>query len=127
MAPSESPATVPLSTNTVNPSIVERAIKIQWVGTRFTQGTSDFLQWSRLLEDALCLNNLDNYVFEPTVSRPDPALEPRTHANWTRNNKIALTFLRSAIAETEHRELLVSGTARECYLDLKARSQREGP
>ncbi|KAG6807260.1 hypothetical protein H0H92_008220 [Tricholoma furcatifolium] len=61
------PSIVPISTDATNPSVSERVIKIQWAGSKFARGTSDFGQWSRALEDTMCLNNLNNYIFEPSV------------------------------------------------------------
>ncbi|KAG6839649.1 hypothetical protein C0991_000544, partial [Blastosporella zonata] len=97
-----SPTVTPIPTDTTSPSVTVCSIKIQWTGTKFSRGSSDFIQWSRQLEDSMCLNNLDNYMFEPIIPCPDPDLEPQAHSNWLRNNKISLTFLRSAVADTEH-------------------------
>ncbi|KAG6851955.1 hypothetical protein C0991_004616, partial [Blastosporella zonata] len=102
MPPSINPLITPVPTDATNPSVTVGTIKIQWAGAKFTQGVSDFIQWSRQLEDSMCLNNVDNYVFEPLIPSPDPALEPRANANWKRNNKIALTYIHSTVADTEH-------------------------
>ncbi|KAF5386655.1 hypothetical protein D9615_001950 [Tricholomella constricta] len=122
------PATpTPLSTDATNPSVARIHIRTPWAGAKLDRTTGDFNQWAEHFTDALIMNGLDEYVLDPVIPRPPADTEPRAHVNWVRNNRLAITYIRTALADTETTDLVVDKGANECFKDLKARAQREGP
>lgn len=121
MAP-VSPSSV-LPTDASNPSVPERIIRHRWEGPKYARADGNFTQWTDKLKDALILNGIYAYVFDTISPRPGADLEPRAHANWGLNDRLAI----SALDDAEHRDLITDQGAAKCFADLKARAQREGP
>lgn len=125
MAPISSSSILP--TDATNPSIPERIIRHRWEGSKYTRADGNFLQWTEKLKDSLILNGIYSYVFDDVAVRPSIDTEPRAYANWGLNDRLAITFIKSALDDAEHRDLVTDNGAAACYADLKARAQREGP
>lgn len=126
MAPVMS-SSMALPSDASNPSIPERVIRHQWEGTKYKRADGNFSHWTDTLKDALILNGLYAYVFESTIVRPDAEVEPRAHVNWGLNDRLAITFIKSALDDGEHRDLVTDKGAKQCFEDLKTRTQWEGP
>lgn len=116
-----------LSSDASNPSVSERIIRHRWNAPKFSHANGNFSQWTKHLKDALILNGIYSYVFSPAIPCPDAASEPHAHANWSMNDRLAITFIKSVLEEVELRDLLVTNGAATCYEDLKSRARREGP
>ncbi|KAG5717402.1 hypothetical protein E4T56_gene7678 [Termitomyces sp. T112] len=125
MAP-ESSSTI-LPSDSTNPSVPERVIRHRWEGFKYARADGNFTQWTEKLKDALILNGIYSHVFDTIAIRPNIDTEPRAHANWGLNDRLAITFMKSALDDTEHHDLITNKGAAWCYMDLKARAQREGP
>ncbi|KAG6898092.1 hypothetical protein C0993_007091, partial [Termitomyces sp. T159_Od127] len=115
-----------ISTNTTNSSISEQIICHQWEGVKYRRADGNFSQWTDSLKDALILNSLYVYVFDTTILRPDFKAEPHAYSNWGPNDHLAITFIKSALDDTEHRVLVIDKGASSCFSDLKTCVQREG-
>ncbi|KAF8228102.1 hypothetical protein L208DRAFT_1293272, partial [Tricholoma matsutake] len=75
----------------------------------------------------LIINGLNEYVLHPIIPTPPADTEPHAHLNWTWNNKLGISFIRSALTETELCDLIKNKGAKACYNDLKKCTQHEGP
>ncbi|KAG6859986.1 hypothetical protein C0995_000821 [Termitomyces sp. Mi166 len=95
-----------LSTDASNPSISEHVICHRWEGPKYAQADGNFTQWTKKLKDALILNGIYAHVFDIISPRPDPSIEPRMCANWGLNDRLAITFIKSALDDAEHRDLI---------------------
>ena len=115
-----------LSSASSNPSVPERVIRHKWEGTKYSHADGNFSQWTEKLKDALILNGLYGQVFD-TSECPKATLEPCAHANWGLNDRLAITFIKTALDDAEHRDLVMDRGTTYCFTDLKSRAQREGP
>ncbi|KAG6873050.1 hypothetical protein C0993_001738, partial [Termitomyces sp. T159_Od127] len=61
------------------------------------------------------------------LPRPSESTKPHADANWALDDRLAITFICSALDDVEHRDLVTDKGARHCFEDLKTRAQREGP
>ncbi|KAG6867635.1 hypothetical protein C0995_004728, partial [Termitomyces sp. Mi166 len=86
-------ASVISSSDASMPSISERIIRHKWEGTKYSRADGNFHQWTEKLKDALILNGIYAYVFKPILSCPNATIEPRAHANWQLNDRLAITFM----------------------------------
>ncbi|KAG6882522.1 hypothetical protein C0993_010211 [Termitomyces sp. T159_Od127] len=120
MAPVSSSTVLP--TDSTNPSIPEHIIRHRWEGSKYARADGDFTQWTEKLKDALILNGIYSHVFDTIAVHPDVDTEPRAHANWGLNDRLAITFMKSALDNAEHRNLITDKGAAWCYIDLKARA-----
>ncbi|KAG5715322.1 hypothetical protein E4T56_gene14577 [Termitomyces sp. T112] len=93
-----------LTSDSSAPSVPERVIHHKWDGTKYSRADGNFTQWSEKLKDAMILNGIYAYVFDPILPCPSSDAEPRAHANWNLNDRLAITFLRSALDETRARQ-----------------------
>lgn len=114
-------------TDAANPSVPERIIRHRWEGPKYSRAEGNFTQWTEKLKDALILNRIYSHVFNTVPPRPDIDTEPRAHANWGLNDRLAITFIKSALDNAKHRDLITDQGAAQCFTDLKTRAQREGP
>ncbi|KAH0586910.1 hypothetical protein H2248_005746 [Termitomyces sp. 'cryptogamus'] len=107
------------ASNSSAPSVMECVICHKWDGAKYSRADGNFTQWSEKLKDAMILNGIYAYVFDPFLSCPNSNTEPHAHANWNLNDCLAITFLRSALEDIEHCDLVMDKGARHCFEDLK--------
>ncbi|KAG5726350.1 hypothetical protein E4T56_gene19658 [Termitomyces sp. T112] len=125
MAPVTSSTSLPFDTSA--PSIPEHVIHHKWEGPKYSQAKGNFHQWWEKLKDFLILNGIYAYIFDSTKPCPDIAIEPHAHMNWKQNDQLAITFIKSALVNDKHRNLVTGKGAVQCFNDLKSHAQREGP
>ncbi|KAG6888511.1 hypothetical protein C0992_008366 [Termitomyces sp. T32_za158] len=112
---------IPLSSNASAPSIPERVIHDKWEGPKYSHAKGNFHQWQEKLKGFLILNGIYAYVFESTEPCPDIIIEPHAHANWRQNDWLAITFIKSALIDDEHRDLVTDKGAAQYFKNLKSR------
>ncbi|KAG5735409.1 hypothetical protein E4T56_gene11117 [Termitomyces sp. T112] len=96
-----------LASNSSAPSVMECVICHKWDGAKYSRADGNFTQWSEKLKDAMILNGIYAYVFDPFLSCPNSNTKPHAHANWNLNDCLAITFLRSALEDIEHCDLVM--------------------
>ncbi|KAG5732659.1 hypothetical protein E4T56_gene16773 [Termitomyces sp. T112] len=116
-----------LASDSSAPSVMECVIRHKCNGAKYSCADGNFTQWSEKLKDAMILNGIYAYVFDPFLSCPNSNTKPHAHANWNLNDCLAITFLRSALEDIEHRDLVMDKSVRHCFEDLKTQAQQEGP
>ncbi|KAG6860206.1 hypothetical protein C0995_014263 [Termitomyces sp. Mi166 len=124
--PSVSPCAI-LPSDLSNPSIPKRVIHHKWDGTRYSQTNGNFTQWTEKLKDAMILNGICAYIFDPILPCPEKETEPHTYANWNPNNCLTITFIKTAIDNVKHHDLIAEKGAQHWFEDLKACAEQEGP
>ncbi|KAG6898486.1 hypothetical protein C0993_006530, partial [Termitomyces sp. T159_Od127] len=100
-----------------------RIIRHRWEGEKYNHASGNFTQWSEWLKDALILNGIYAHVFDTITPRPSVDIEPRAYANWGLNDRLAITFIKTALDDMEHCDLMTDKGAARCYADLKTRAQ----
>ncbi|KAH0578539.1 hypothetical protein H2248_003688 [Termitomyces sp. 'cryptogamus'] len=124
-----------LTTDTTYPHIHPAKLNVHWPTSMppFDQTMGKFTKWSNKLKIFLQQSRLDHYIFVPKnkpsqlITEPSQSAKPVTHAKWLANNDLIVGIICAAISEAEKEGLLTDGSAKECYNNLKARVQSEGP
>ncbi|KAG5726890.1 hypothetical protein E4T56_gene1146 [Termitomyces sp. T112] len=106
MAP-ESSSTV-LPSDSTNPSVPECIIHHRWEGSKYARVDRNFTQWTEKLKDALILNGIYSHVFDTIAIRPNIDTEPQAHANWGLNDQLTIIFMKSALDDAEHCDLITN-------------------
>ncbi|KNZ78861.1 hypothetical protein J132_09544 [Termitomyces sp. J132] len=116
-----------LLSDSSNPSVPERIIRHKWDGAKYSCADGNFTQWTEKLEDTMILNGIYAYIFSPILPCPSRDTEPRAYANWSMNDCLAITFMKSALDDVKHRDLVTNKGAHYCFQGLKTCMQRERP
>jgi hypothetical protein len=108
------------------PSIRSLSISKNFSGEKLSHDKSNWQQWNRQFLITLALNSLKGYV-KGTVNKPDKNAEPRAHANWLKNDELALHLTLENINEHEQEYVADATTSKGCWDLLEERHSKEGP
>lgn len=108
-----------LATDATSPSVPKHIIRHRWEGSKYTCADGNFTLWTKKLKDMLILNRIYSHVFNEITTHLSLDIEPHTYANWALNNHLAITFIKSALDDTKHHDLLTNKGAATCFSDLK--------
>ncbi|GLB45783.1 hypothetical protein LshimejAT787_2900110 [Lyophyllum shimeji] len=119
----------PIPSDASHPSIPLIRLQVPWSASnkKLDRTTGEFNDWSEDLSDALTVNGLLGYVFDPIIPCPPADTEPRAHANWIANDSLARGFISLAIEKTERDGIPKDKGAKAFYEALKSRANGEGP
>ncbi|KAG6887800.1 hypothetical protein C0995_012660 [Termitomyces sp. Mi166 len=106
MSPTSGSSSTILSSDSSSPSIPEHVIH-KWDGTKYNHANGNFTQWTEKLKDAIILNGIYAYVFNPVLLCSSIDMELQAHANWNLNDCLAITFIRAfdivtTMAQVQH-------------------------
>jgi hypothetical protein len=83
-------------------------------------------KWKQKLLQVLGMSDLDDYIFGH-IQQPDPAIDPTSARNWTKNHTKTISFLSMHVDDSELPSLTGQTNASVAWNLLLARHERQGP